>query len=230
MELTPEEVRVLGCLMEKQVTTPEQYPLTLNSLRHACNQTSSRHPVLQLDDHTVETALTGLREKGLIRVVHSVHNRSTKYRHVADELLRLDGGQQAVLAVLLLRGAQTVGELRNRTDRMASFGALAEVEGVLDGLAGRDVPLVARLDRQPGQKDARYVQLLGPAADGGAPPEAAAETPAWAPAGGSPDAWAAERPARERPAEEPVRSLAEELAERVAALEARVAALEELLG
>src|SRR5205809_1828052 len=157
MDLTAEEVRVLGCLMEKQVTTPEYYPLTLNALRQACNQTSSRNPVVSLDDRTVEAALTTLREKGLVRIVHSVHNRATKYRHVADEQLRLDDRQQALLTVLLLRGAQTAGELRTRTDRMASFDALADGEGVIDGLADRDEMLVARIESQSWQEVARYV-------------------------------------------------------------------------
>ena len=214
--LTPNEVRVLGSLIEKQITTPEYYPLTLNALRQASNQTSSRNPVVSLDDRTVEAALTTLREKGLVRIVHSVHNRATKYRHVADEQLRLDDRQQALLTVLLLRGAQTAGELRTRTDRMASFDALADVEGVIDGLADRDEPLVARIERQAGQKDARYVHLLGAAADGHT---AEAVSSAARPDG----------PAQEHPAGVPAGGRADELAERLAALEARVAALEDRL-
>src|SRR3954451_7624694 len=116
--LEPEEVRVLGSLIEKEATTPDVYPVTLNTLRLPCNQTSSRNPVVAYDDHTVEAALGTLRERGLLRIVHSVHNRATKYRHVLDEALRLDKQETALLGVLFLRGPQTVGELRTRTERM----------------------------------------------------------------------------------------------------------------
>src|SRR5881628_563905 len=126
MDLTAEEVRVLGSLIEKEATTPDVYPLTLNSLRLACNQTSSRQPVVSYDEGVVQQALQTLRERGLTRVVHSVHNRATKYRHVLDESLRLDKRQLAVIGVLLLRGPQTVGELRTRTERMAIFDSLED--------------------------------------------------------------------------------------------------------
>ena len=166
MELTAPEARVIGALAEKEATTPQHYPLTLNALVAACNQTSNRDPVVEYDDATVERALTSLREKGLARIVHSRGNRAARYRHVLDEAATLDRGELALVAVLLLRGPQTVGELRARTERMATFDDLGDVERVLDGLAARPVPLVARLARRPGQKEARYAQLLG-----GPPPE-----------------------------------------------------------
>lgn len=166
IELDDEEIRVLGCLMEKKVTTPDGYPLTLNAVVAACNQSTNRFPVVRYGETEVMRALTTLREKGLTRVVYSPSNRAPKHRHVVDEVLRLDAGQEAVLGVLMLRGAQTVGELKQRAERWHEFADLAAVEAALAALADRDVALVRRLDRQPGQKDARYVQLLGgPVAD-----------------------------------------------------------------
>ena len=159
-ELTAEEVRVLGCLMEKEATTPEYYPLTLNALVTACNQTSNREPVVSYDAGMVTEALDRLRELKLIRVVYPSSGRATKYRHVLDEALGLDGEQRAVLTVLMLRGPQTLGELRTRTERMHPFESTAEVETVLDGLATRQPALVVRLERQPGQKEARTAHLL----------------------------------------------------------------------
>ena len=160
IELTAEEARVVGCLIEKAVTTPQYYPLTLNALVTACNQSSNRSPVVSYDDATVQDALGTLRERGLTRIVYSTSNRATKYRHVLDEQLELDAQELAVLDVLLLRGPQTVGELRTRTERLAEFANLGEVESTLNRMAGRDEPLVVRLDRQPGQKEARYAHLL----------------------------------------------------------------------
>lgn len=160
MELTPTEARVVGCLIEKEAATPQYYPLTLNALVTACNQTSNRNPIVNYDEATVQDALTTLREQGLTRIVHSVHNRAAKYRHVLDERLDLDRRALAVLAVLLLRGPQTVGELRTRTERLADFESIAEVEQTLGELAGRETSLVVRLDRQPGQKEVRYAHLL----------------------------------------------------------------------
>ena len=161
MDLTPEEVRVVGCLLEKERTTPDVYPLTLNSLVNACNQTSNREPVVAYDPATVEGALRSLRERGWTRVVHSVHNRAAKYRHVVDEVLGLEPQDAAVVCVLLLRGPQTVGELRTRTERLADFDGLDEIEATLDRLAGREEPVVVRLARRPGQKEARWAHLLG---------------------------------------------------------------------
>jgi uncharacterized protein YceH (UPF0502 family)/phospholipid N-methyltransferase len=184
-DLTAEEVRVLGCLVEKEATTPDNYPLTLNSLRNACNQSTSREPVVEYDDPTVERALTSLRARGLTRTVHSTSNRATKYRHVLPDVLGLDPAETAVLAVLMLRGPQTVGELKGRTERQHAFGSLDETAAVLEALAQRELAL--HLERQPGQKDARWVHLLGAAVAGG--PETGAtdrgedEAPAAAPVG-----------------------------------------------
>jgi uncharacterized protein YceH (UPF0502 family) len=156
VELTPEEVRVVGSLVEKELTTPQHYPLTRNALVAACNQTSNRNPVVALDEATVEAALTSLRERGLCRIVHSRSNRAAKYRHVLDEAWRLERDEVAVLAVLLLRGPQTPGELRSRTERMDT----GDVESALDALAAKPEPLVRRLERQPGQKEARWAHLV----------------------------------------------------------------------
>ena len=163
---------MLGCLIEKQLATPQYYPLTLNALTAACNQSSNRDPITEYAEADVAGALAGLRDKGVARVVHSTSNRAAKYRHVLDELWGLDDAHRAVLAVLLLRGPQTLGELRTRTDRMASFDRLEEVEEVLRLLSTREEPLARRLERQPGQKEARYAHLLC-----GEPVEAAMAAP-----------------------------------------------------
>jgi uncharacterized protein YceH (UPF0502 family) len=160
IDLTPQEVRVLGCLIEKEATTPDVYPLTLNSLRNACNQATSRDPVVSYTDVDVEQALASLRSRGLTRTVHSTSNRATKYRHVLPEVLALDPAETALLSVLMLRGAQTVGELKGRTERQHRLASVDEVADVLTRLSQRENPLVRRLDRQPGQKDARWVHLL----------------------------------------------------------------------
>ena len=162
MELTPEEARVVGALAEKQLTTPQYYPLTLNALVTACNQTSNRSPVVSYDEATVEGALKGLREKGLARTVLSPGNRAAKYRHILEDSLALVPEELAVMTVLLLRGPQTIGELRTRTERIFPFASLEEVEATLERLATRhEEPLAERLERQPGQKEARYAHLLG---------------------------------------------------------------------
>ena len=176
--LTPEEARVLGSLLEKEAATPEYYPLTLNALRNACNQASSRQPVVSYDDATVEDALTTLREKKLVRIVYSPSNRAPKYRHVMEEVVPIEREGLALLCLLLLRGPQTVGELRSRSDRLAAFESTGEVEAALERLErtrfeDHPEPLVRRLPRQPGQKEARYAQLLT-----GEPDEAAWDTPA----------------------------------------------------
>ncbi len=161
MELTPDEVRVLGCLVEKEATTPQSYPLTANALRLACNQSTSRDPVTDLSDHDIDVALQHLREIGLIRIVYSPSNRAPKYRHVLNEAWDLHAADLAVLSVLMLRGPQTPGELRSRTERQHRFVELAELDEVLDRLAGRQPePFVVRLDRVPGQKEARYATTL----------------------------------------------------------------------
>jgi len=155
---------VLGCLVEKQLTTPQQYPLTLNALVLACNQSSNRDPVSSYDERTVEDAVTSAKARGLARFVHPSHGRSAlRYRHDLDSALGLDVRPLALLAVLMLRGAQTPGELRARTERMAEFADLAEVEAELGALAARQEPLVVRMARQPGQKEDRYAHCLGEA-------------------------------------------------------------------
>ena len=160
-EFGPEEARVLGCLVEKEHTTPDQYPLTMNALLLACNQSSNRTPVVAYDQATVEVALAMLRERGLARVLLSPGNRATKYRHVVDERWGMTAGEVAVLAVLFLRGPQTVNELRTRTERYHGLDELGGVDGVLDRLATRyDEPYVRRLDRHPGQREERWAHLL----------------------------------------------------------------------
>ena len=159
--LNETEVRVLGALVEKQVTTPEYYPLTLNALLHACNQISNRDPVVSFDERTVARALEILREKNLAYVFYGSDSRVPKYKHVCVENLHLSPPELALMCVLMLRGPQTVGELRGRTGRLHNFADLAEVEATLEGLAVREEqPLVLKLPRQPGRKDSRYAHLL----------------------------------------------------------------------
>ncbi|MDT7570329.1 MAG: uncharacterized protein QOE05_503 [Actinomycetota bacterium] len=160
MELTAEEGRVLGCLVEKQLTTPQQYPLTDNSLLAACNQTTSRDPVVQYDVATLRLAIRSLRERELLRTVHRPGERSEKHLHLLDRALELSTGPTALLAVLLLRGPQTAAELRARTERMHAFASVTEVEEALQSLADRAEPLVELLAKHPGQKGARYADLL----------------------------------------------------------------------
>ncbi len=174
MELSPVEARVIGSLAEKQLTTPQQYPLTLKALVTACNQTSNRDPVVAYDDAIVEDALNAMKEVGLLRFVHPGHGRSaTRYRQVLDERFGLDPRGLSVLAVLLLRGPQTVGELRTRTERMADFGSLDDVGAELERLAGGPEPLARQLPRRPGQKEERWTELLA-----GEPPETEAASDA----------------------------------------------------
>jgi uncharacterized protein YceH (UPF0502 family) len=185
-ELSAIEIRVLGCLLEKELATPQYYPLTMNALVLACNQTSNRDPIVTLTEAEVAGAIATLRDQALVRVVHSPGQRADKYREAMGETLGLDDQHRAVLAVLLLRGPQTVGELRIRTERMASFDSLVEVETVLGLLARRDEPLALHLDRAPGQKEARWMQLLGgPNVEQSSPGtglSAAASMPEWPPA------------------------------------------------
>ncbi len=171
---------MVGSLVEKQLTTPQQYPLTLNSLTLACNQASNRDPVVSFSEAEVQAALDSLKAKGLVRFVLPSHGRSVvRYRHVLDEKLALDTRQLSLVAVLVLRGPQTVGELRTRSERMARFDSTAEVEADLEGLTRWEDPLVARLPRRPGQKEERWTQLL---ADTGASRDAAGEGGEAAPA------------------------------------------------
>jgi uncharacterized protein YceH (UPF0502 family) len=156
--LDPEEARVLGCLVEKQMTTPEYYPLTLNALTAACNQKTNRDPVVSYDETTVDRALRSLDDRGLAGLTRT--GRTVKYVHRAADQLEVDDEQLAILAVLLLRGPQTPGELRARTDRYVSFDGTDEVEVRLSDLMHRDVPLVERMARLPGHKEHRYRTLL----------------------------------------------------------------------
>lgn len=176
MLLTPTQARVVGSLIEKEMTTPQYYPLTLKALVTACNQSNNRDPVMTLRESQVSDALEALREKQLIRVVHPSHGgRSIKYRHVIDETWRLDAAEQALVGLLLLRGPQTLGELRSRSERMQPMATLDEVEACLRALAGREEPLVVLLGRQPGQKEPRWTELVSAGAGTGA---AAGEAPA----------------------------------------------------
>ena len=161
LDLTAPQARVLGCLIEKQLTTPDAYPLTLKALTAACNQTSNRDPVVQYEAQLVETTTLALKGKGLARVVHpGSGERATRYRQVADEALGLEPAERALLCLLLVRGAQTVVELRTRSERLHTFATPSEVEAVLERMAGGERPLVARVERQPGQKEHRWIQLL----------------------------------------------------------------------
>lgn len=151
---------MLGALVEKQHTTPQQYPLTENALIAACNQTTSRDPVVAYDVADVRIAVRSLREKGLLRMVHRAGERSDKHHHLLDSSLGLSVGPLSLLAILLLRGPQTLAELRARSDRMHPFPTLAQAQEALDALTDRGEPLATRLERQPGRKEARYAQLL----------------------------------------------------------------------
>jgi len=155
------EVRVLGSLIEKQVTTPEYYPLTLNALTQACNQKNNREPVMSLDEATVERALETLRAKNLVYVFYGSGSRVPKYKHQTAQVYELDEREQAVIDVLMLRGQQTVGELRERANRLYEFSGAGEVEDALNSLMMKEPnALVAKLPRRSGQKDARYAHLL----------------------------------------------------------------------
>ncbi len=161
--LTSEEQRVLGCLLEKQKTVPASYPLTLNSLRLACNQTSSRDPVVDYSERTIQDTARSLKDHGLLRLVWAgAGSRVIKYHQLLDEVLDLGDDERALLTVLLLRGPQAPGELRTRTERLHSFTDRAAVETCLAGLAAREEPLVRELPLQHGQQDRRWVHLLGP--------------------------------------------------------------------
>jgi uncharacterized protein YceH (UPF0502 family) len=153
------ELRVLGCLLEKQRTTPEQYPLTLNALRLACNQATNRDPVVDYDEETIRGAIARLRRRDWVRFASGQGSRAAKYRHLLDEALRLDSAEQAILTVMLLRGPQTPGELKGRTERMHPFESLADVEETVGRLIERGY--AERVERRPGQKEDRFGHLLG---------------------------------------------------------------------
>jgi hypothetical protein len=171
-DLTAPEQRVLGCLLEKRFTTPDQYPLTLNALRLACNQATNRDPVVDYDERTVREAADRLTQYGVARMVSGHSSRAIKYRHLAEESLGLDSAQLAVLCVLLLRGRQTPGELKQRTERMRAFSSVEGVDEVLGTLIEKGY--VSRVDRQPGQKEDRFEQLLGEGGGDAGPPAAPA--------------------------------------------------------
>ena len=158
--LTDIETRVLGSLIEKQVTTPEYYPLTLNALTLACNQKNNRYPVTSYTENQVSDAVERLREKNLTYVFYGSTSRVPKYKHVMPEVMHLSHPEVALMCVLMLRGAQTLGELRGNAARLHDFSGLEEVEQTLNGLITRDEPMVARLPRQPGQKEGRFAHLL----------------------------------------------------------------------
>jgi uncharacterized protein YceH (UPF0502 family) len=161
MVLTDAEIRVLGALIEKQITTPEYYPLTLNSLTAACNQKNNRNPVMSLTEAEVERGLDSLREKNLAYVFHGSTSRVPKYKHVAPEVLQLNPAELAVMCVLMLSGPQTVGEIRTRGSRLYDFKGMEEVDESLHALSTREIdPLTVKLPRQSGQKDARFTHLL----------------------------------------------------------------------
>jgi uncharacterized protein len=163
MNLSPTEIRVLACLLEKQRTTPDAYPLSLNALRLACNQSTNREPVVQYDDAVLRDALHRLERRGYTRLASGAGSRAPKYRHLLAEALPMPEDEQAVMCVLMLRGSQTPGELKQRTERMHAFPDLGGVHETLHRLIGRE--LVAVLERRPGQKEERYTQLLGDDAD-----------------------------------------------------------------
>jgi uncharacterized protein len=179
VRLSAAEARVLGCLMEKEATTPEYYPLSLNALMNACNQRSSREPVMNLDEDDVRQALHGLENKRLAGPSRSAESRVAKYEHWLGEAFNFSRAEAALLCLLLLRGPQTPGELRGRSERMHRFDEIADVLAGLDRLAQREPPLAAVLPRQPGTKESRYAHLLSgpvesvaiPAAEPSAPPE-----------------------------------------------------------
>jgi uncharacterized protein YceH (UPF0502 family) len=204
MDLSAEEIRVLGCLIEKEHTTPDQYPLTTNALRLACNQKSNREPVVDYEERTVDRAMLGLRERKLARTVVG-SGRTSKHKHVLGEAWGLTTAEAAILSVLAVRGPQTVAELRTRTERMADIGSPDAVQKVLEAMASRLEPLVTCVGRRPGQKEERWAHLLAEEIDW---PEAPplSSTPS-GPGGGTRSATAQ----RVEELEEEVRSLSSDL-------------------
>jgi len=203
MLLNEVEVRVLGSLIEKDITTPDYYPLSLNALVNACNQKSNRDPVMTLDEDAVRNALTSLQEKRLAGSASGADSRVTKYEHRLQEVFNFGRAEVAVLCVLLLRGPQTPGELRGRTERMYKFEALDDVQSTLQKLMQREPPLANILPRQPGTKEARYVHLRS------------GDVPGWeaAPAAAAMDASGSDDSARIARLEEEVASLRQEVAD-----------------
>jgi uncharacterized protein len=230
MEPDAVEIRVVGCLVEKQRTTPDAYPLSLNSLRLACNQATNRDPVVDYDESTVSEALRRLALRGWTRLASGAGSRARKYRHLLPEALGVDAAELALLAVLMLRGAQTPGELKQRGERLHAFASLAAAQETLERLVERGY--VARHERRPGQKEDRYEQLLGGfGEEGGAGaipgPAAAAGTPAAGAERAGGEAGSGDHPPPDLvPAEDRLTRLERELAE----LRAELARLREALG
>lgn len=220
-KLSPHEARVIGVLIEKEITTPDQYPLSLNALTNACNQKSNRDPVLELDEQTVQQILDGLAKRYLVSSLSGHGVRVVKYRHRFCNTdfgeLQLSKQATAILCELLLRGPQTPGELRTRCERLCKFGDVSEVDRVLADLMAREEPLVAQLPREPGKRENRYMHLCG---DGTAPPIPAKEQRP--PAAAMPDA--------DRERLDALEALVLELGDEVAKLRAKVEALEGRLG
>jgi uncharacterized protein YceH (UPF0502 family) len=231
MEPDAVEIRVLGCLVEKQRTTPDVYPLSLNSLRLACNQSTNRDPVVSYDEATVVEALRRLALRGWTRLASGAGSRARKYRHLLNEAFGLDDAEVSLVAVLMLRGPQTPGELKQRCERLHGFADLAAVNEALERLVERGY--AARHERRPGQKEDRYEQLLGghSIAAAKAPEEAVgmqppADTASPNASGAKSDSGPDERPQRSRPAEDRLTRLERELSE----LREEVRALREALG
>jgi uncharacterized protein YceH (UPF0502 family) len=214
MEPDAVEIRVLGCLIEKQRTTPDVYPLTLNALRLACNQSTNRDPVVDYDDNTIRSAIDRLVQRKWATLASWSNRRSMKYRHTLDGALGLGGAEISVLAVLMLRGPQTPGELKARTERLHRFADMGELGGALDGLGGRG--LVRRLERRPGQREERYLQLLGEGVEETAAPVASAPAP--------------ESPAPASPAPDGVEPRLRRVEEQIEELRNQIKALREELG
>src|ERR1043165_457010 len=212
MLLTETEIRVLGSLIEKQITTPEYYPLTLHALTAACNQKNNRNPVMPLTESEVERAVDSLREKNLAYVFHGSTSRVPKYKHVAPEILQLNAAELAVVSVLMLSGPQTVGEIRTRGSRLYDFKGMEEVEETVHALSTRESdPLVVKLPRQAGQKDARFTHLLAGQPDPGAIEESLAP----------------QRPARREPETDRVSTLEDQLQSLMKQIESLTAQFEE---
>jgi uncharacterized protein YceH (UPF0502 family) len=222
------EIRVLGCLIEKQRTTPDVYPLSLNALRLACNQSTNRDPVVDYDEATIRDALQRLGRRRWTRLASGHSSRASKYRHLLDEALDLDAAELALLAVLMLRGPQTPGELKGRSERLHPFADLAAVEATLERLVERG--LVARRPRRPGQKEERFEHLLGADAEEGGPGAPSGVAPRAGEPAAAPGGLAAPRaPAPASAAASIDDGRIERLEEELAALREEVEALRERL-
>ncbi len=220
-DLDPVEIRVLGCLIEKQRTTPDQYPLSLNALRNACNQSTNRFPVVAYDEDMLRAALAKLGRRRYTRLASGHTSRSAKYRHLLDEALQVDAADLAVLAVLFLRGDQTPGELKQRTERMQPFASVEDLQDLLTRLIDRG--FVAELARRPGQKEERFRHRLMEDLDPSDIPEGAGEAPA------APAAYVPPPPRRDERIEKLETEVAT-LREELTALRAEFAALRDELG